>query len=118
MGQSSLQSDHNGSLTVAGKPYGMFQTVTGGEVTADGTKDRAPSGNNIDQPLTGPQSIGNVTLSRTWDETRDAALYVHARSQVGQTNNVTAARHPLDASGNPKGTDTIWSPCVIVRVQG
>lgn len=115
---SSLQADHNGSLSVDGEPWGFFQTVAGGEVTGSGEKDRAPSGNDIDQPLLGPRSIGNVTLTRTWDESRDRALLVKARAKTSRTNNVTAAEHPLDANGNPLTASTVWSPCVIVRAMG
>lgn len=113
-----LQSNFNATATVGGEPLGAFQTVSGGEVTAEVVRDRAPSGNDISQPVPAPRDIGNVTISRSWVESRDAPILARLDRHVGrEENNSTVARHPLDGDGNPKGTDRTWIG-VLIRATG
>lgn len=113
---SSLQSDFSATATVSGRVLGGFQTFEGGAVTASAEKDRPPTGNDIDQPIPGPRSIDNVTISRTYDDTRDGPLLAFLEGQVGR-GDATVARHPLDADGNPRGTDRTYT-CLLIRVTG
>lgn len=94
------QDQWSNTVTIDGKPMGVWDTLAGGESDSDETKYR-PGGMQPQVSLGGPRMIGNLTLGRLisredWD-------YMHTlMNRTGQAE-ATVSRQPLDADGNPWG---------------
>src|SRR4028119_1615657 len=62
---------------------GYGRTKSGGNITADATKIRDGGTLKVDV-LASPFEIENITVSRAWDFTRDAAVLAYLRQRVGR----------------------------------
>jgi hypothetical protein len=110
----TLQSSIDAIATVAGIPLGGFQTITGGGVAADVEKDRLP-GERYPTPIPGSPDIANITISRTYDETRDGALVPRLDKLVGNGEG-SVGRVIRDRNQNPVGMRNYT--CLLVRCTG
>lgn len=91
---------------------GLFSTKSGGAITAD-TSKVYDGGSLTPEVLSGSADVGNVTVSRAYDHTRDAALLSTLRAKVGRqtaTISVTPADRDLVAIGSP----TVYSDALLV----
>jgi hypothetical protein len=100
---TTLQSGIDAVVTVAGVPIGGFQTITGGDVTAESVKDRPP-GSRFETAVESLPSVSDITVTRSWEEGRDGPLLTFLFSQVG-TGPCNIGRLYRDIAQNVVRTD-------------
>lgn len=107
-----LQANVDAVVTVDGQPLGGFQTITGGEVSAESVKDRPP-GAVYEDAVEAVPTVGNITVSRSWDEARDGAIlsFLNARAGWGVSN---VSRIRRDRNKKQVGSTTYSA--LLVRV--
>lgn len=94
------QDQWSNTVTIDGRPMGVWDTLSGGESDSEESKYR-PGGMAPPVSLGGSRTIGNITLGRLisredWD-------YMHSlMNRTGQAL-ATVSRQPLDEDGNPWG---------------
>ncbi|TIC78778.1 hypothetical protein [Nocardioides sp. GY 10127] len=100
-----MSAQHQSIVTVHvdGDPLGRFSTRTGGESAAEISKYR-PGGALKQKARHGLTDIGDVTVSREWEDDRDNAVERKARNKIGAK--MVVSEQPLGddmtASGKPK----------------
>lgn len=104
-----MASQQNSLITVAvdGSPWGVFDSRTGGESTADLGKYR-PGGMAREKVRKGLPTVADLTVSREFEFDRDIELLRYARTRVGRAS-VTVNSQPLDDNGIPFGKPTTWT---------
>lgn len=100
------QDQWSNTVTIDGRPMGVWDTLTGGDVDSEETKYR-PGGMQPQISLGGTTTVNNVALGRLltrddWPFMRD----LMAR-RVGKAP-VTVSRQPLDEDGNPFGRPMVY----------
>ena len=106
-----LQANIDAVATVNGVPLGGFQTITGGEVSAESVKDRPP-GATFDEAVASLPSVGNITISRSWDEGRDAPLADRINQWVGWAPS-SVSRVRRDKFQNQTGMENFYA--ILIR---
>lgn len=100
------QDQWSNTVTINGRPLGIWATLSGGDVEADNAKYR-PGGMQPQIDLGGPTSTSDVTLARLL--TREDWLIVRLLMQFGVGRaRVVVSRQPLDADGNPFGKPIVY----------
>jgi hypothetical protein len=89
------------TVTVDGRPVGTFDTLSGGEVSADVGKHR-PGGMVGETSHPALPTYGDVTVSRELDRQRDVELYRSLLPRCGRAP-VSISKQPLDENGAPWG---------------
>jgi hypothetical protein len=94
------QDQWSNTVTIDGRPLGVWDTLDGGESDSEETKYK-PGGMQPEISLGGSRSIGNLTLSRLmarsdWDYMRNLM------NKTGRSKCIVS-RQPLDSDGNPWG---------------
>jgi hypothetical protein len=89
------------TVTVDGRPLGVFDTRTGGDVTADVPKRRA-GGQLALRSYGALPDYDDVTVSRVYERERDHELIRHLRTRVGRARCVVSEQ-PLDDYNAPWG---------------
>lgn len=94
------QDQWSNTVTIDGRPMGVWDTLSGGESDSEETKYK-PGGMQPEVSLGGSRSIGNLTLARLlgredWDFMRGL---MNKTGVVG----CIVSRQPLDGDGNPWG---------------
>lgn len=97
----SRQDQFNVTVTVDGRALGTFDKKEGGEVDSEELKYR-PGAMGPQQSLGGFQNVGNVTVSRLFDLTRDLTNVPFLSHRAGKAPMVIVVQH-LDVDGNPFG---------------
>lgn len=89
------------TLVVDGRSFGVFETLSGGEVSAEVVKSR-PGGMAGEKSHAVLPTYGDVVAGRELDLQRDLELY---RSLLGRTGRapVSASKQYLDENGAPVG---------------
>lgn len=89
------------TVTVDGRPLGVFDTFSGGEPSAEVSKHR-PGGMVQEKSYAALPTFGDVTVGRELDQSRDLELY---RSLINRTGRapVSASKQLLDDAGAPVG---------------
>lgn len=93
--------------TIAGAPIGVFDTCSGGEITAEPTKHR-PGGMGQQSSNGALPEFGDLTIGRELDLTRDLALHARLAVFVGRADMVVS-RQPLDVNGAPFGKSITYT---------
>lgn len=93
----TAQSQSLVTLVVNGKPFGVFQTRSGGETTAEVSKYR-PGGGAAQRARRGQREHGDVTVSREWERERDLTVERELRKLVGRAT-ASVTDQPLDEDG-------------------
>ena len=101
------QSDSLITVTIDGKPIGIFDSRTGGEVDADGLAVRH-TGEGLKLAATRRFTVGDITVSREKERDRDHALAQQLKTRVGKAKMVVSDQ-PLDEDGNAWGKPDIWT---------
>lgn len=91
------QSDIDGIFTFEGASFGGWQTFAGGEEGGEVLEDRVPGAVYPDKDVTGA-NLTNITLTRSWVETRDRPLYNRLKGRTNQRG--SAGRIVRDAAKN------------------
>lgn len=94
------QDQWSNTVTINGRPMGVWDTLDGGESDSEETKYK-PGGMQPEVSLGGSRSIGNLTLSRLLSR-QDWDFMHEAMNHTGNWR-ATVSRQPLDADGNPFG---------------
>lgn len=93
---------------------GVFDTFTGGDVTAAPTKHR-PGGMGPEKTYLSLPTFSDVSIGRVYDEGRDHQLIAQLHSLVGNTY-CTVSVQPLDQNGNPfEGPRTYYGRIASVK---
>lgn len=98
-------------VSVSGIP-GYFMTKGGGNITSD-TNKVYDGGSTVPDVLAGPAEADNITVSRGYDPTRDAALLTRLRQRVGRfeaTISVTPTNRDMVAISKP----TVYPKALLV----
>lgn len=95
------QDQWSNTVTIDGVPWGVWDTLDGGDVEADEVKHR-PGGMQKQVSLGGPEHVNNITLTRLLDQPDWAKMKALMANRVGKAR-ATVSRQPLDPDGNPFG---------------
>jgi hypothetical protein len=87
------------TATFDGQSAGKFDTVSGGEITADVQKHR-PGGMSDQISFPAMSEYGDLTFSRYWDAQRDGDLVRRLRGRVGLAE-VTVTAQALGRDKSP-----------------
>lgn len=93
---------------------GYFQTKTGGNIAATGTKVY-DGGNKVPDTIAGVPEIDNITVSRTYDEVRDGDT-VRSLRQVVSSWTTTVSVTPTDADFNAVGPPTVYPDARLLEL--
>lgn len=94
------QDQWSNTVTIDGKPMGIWDTLDGGAADSEETKYR-PGGMQPEVSLGGTRSIGNLTLSRLLQQS-DWEFMRRLMNRTGKARCIVS-RQPLDIDGNPWG---------------
>jgi hypothetical protein len=89
------------TVAVDGRPLGVFDTKAGGEIDSEETK-YAPGGMAAEISLGGRRTIGNVTVGRYCDRTRNWPIIKWLSDRVG-SGRVAIGVTPLAFDATPGG---------------
>jgi hypothetical protein len=103
----SRQDQYAVSLAVDGKDLGVWDKFSGGEVDSEELKYR-PGGMAPQVSLGGYRNVGNITVSRLFDQSRDLGQSGWLINRVGK-GDVTVAKQSLDVDGNPFGKPVVYT---------
>lgn len=95
------------TVTVDGRPLGVFDTLSGGDVTSDVTK-RRPGGSTVQRSYGSLPEYDDVTVSRVLERERDHELVRTLRGRIGRAR-ATVSEQPLDDDGLPWGKPVTYS---------
>lgn len=101
----STQSDYLVTATVDGRPLGVFDSRSGGEVDSDIAKRNTGEGPKV---YNGRPNVGDVTIVRGYERERDHELIRTLEKRVGRAE-VVISEQPLDEDDNPWGKPKIWT---------
>lgn len=101
------QDQWSATLTIDGRSFGVWMSLSGGDVEASETKIR-PGGMRPELSLGGVATTNNVTLTKVLDRADYDAMRIMMAGRVGKARCV-ASRQPLDADGNPWGRPIIYA---------
>lgn len=94
------------TVTIDGRPLGVWDTLSGGDVDAEETKYR-PGGMQPQVSLGGTTTVNNVSLGRLLGRQDWDFMHNLMANRVGKAR-VTVARQPLDVDGNPFGRPLVY----------
>jgi hypothetical protein len=95
------EDNYSVTVVVAGKDLGVWDKCTGGEVDSDETRYR-PGAMGKPISLGGQITVGNVVVSRMFDQIRDGAIAHWLIGLVGK-GVIVVHKQPLDIDGNAAG---------------
>lgn len=94
---------------------GYFMSKTGGNISAN-TSKVYDGGSTVPDVLAGPAEADNITMTRGFDASRDAALLKRLRQQVGRlqaTLTVTPTDRDMVAVADP----TVYPDALLVGIE-
>jgi hypothetical protein len=94
-------------LSIDGVDVGIWDQMTGGDITSASLKYRAGGQNRQQEPLGGPRQVSDITVTRKYDLTRDHQLMGFFDSKVGRGNCVLS-KQPLDEDDNVFGRPIVY----------
>lgn len=101
------QDQWSNTVTIDGKPLGVWDTLAGGESDSETTTYR-PGGMQPQVSLGGPRTIGDITLGRLLSKASADWDFLHTlMNRTGQAS-ATVSRQPLDENGNPWGRPLVY----------
>mgnify|MGYP000981747695 CR=1 FL=1 len=106
----SREDQYNVTVRIEGLAnpnLGTFDTFSGGEVDSEETKYR-PGGMAAQVSLGGSKSVGNVTVSRLYDLSRDHPIVAALIALAGRAN-MTVTKQPLNVDGSASGAPLVYT---------
>jgi hypothetical protein len=94
------------TVTVDNEPLGVFDTLSGGDVTAEPTKRRSGGGNM--KSYAAHADYDDLTVSRVLERERDHEKLRRLRRRVGKAT-ASVSEQPLDDEGAPWGKPTVYT---------
>lgn len=113
---SDRQDKWSNTVTIDGKPWGVWDTLDGGEVTGNEQKYK-PGGMQPEKSLGGSTSVGNLTLGRLLEKPDWEPMRLLMISRVNKAP-VSVARQPLDEDGNPFGKPLTYTGKLLTVTPG
>lgn len=101
------QDQWQNTVTIDGTPWGVWETLGGGDVEADENKYRL-GGMGAQRSLGGPAHTNNLTLGRLLDKPDWPGMKKLMATRVGKAD-CSVSRQPLDTDGNPFGEPLIYT---------
>jgi hypothetical protein len=95
------------TVTVDGQPLGVFDTLSGGETSAEPTKRRA-GGMGAQKSYPALPDTDDLTVSRVYERERDHEKLRKLRRRVGRAE-ASVSEQPLDEDGAPWGRPTTYT---------
>lgn len=106
------------TLTIAGKNYGVWDTLAGGDIAFSENKYKK-GGMKPEKTLGGTKTVNNVTLGRLLDiEDADDWDLLKGLMVLEENTPATISRQPLDADGNPFGKPLGYTGLVLQAMPG
>lgn len=102
----STQQQSLVSVTIDGAPLGVFDTLSGGDVSAEPAKHRS-GGMGTQKAYAALGDTDDVTVSRVYERERDHDLLRRLRPRVGR-GVATITDQPLDDDGARWGKPTVY----------
>lgn len=93
---------------------GKWMTKSGGEIQSDSNKIY-DGGSLVPSIVTSPAEVGNITVSRAYDQARDEPILANLRTKVGRYS-TTITVQPTDADLVAVGKASVYAGAVLVRV--
>lgn len=103
----SLESQYSVTVKVGTLNLGVFDRFSGGEVDSEETK-YSPGAMGPQVSLGGKTTVGNITVGRLYDLTRDHVIAKQLIAAVGKADCVVT-KQPLDADRNPYGAPLVYT---------
>lgn len=94
------------TVTVDNEPLGVFDTLSGGDTTAEPTKRRA--GGGAMKSYAAFADNDDITVSRVYERERDHEKLRQLRRRVGKAT-ASISEQPLDDDGAPWGRPTVYT---------
>lgn len=111
----SRQDQYSVSVTLDGRPTGIWDKMSGGEVNSEETKYK-PGAMGPEVSLGGSVSIENVTVQRLYDLNRDHSGLVRDLIAGAGRSEIIVIKQPLDKAGTPFGAPLVYRG-VLQRVK-
>jgi hypothetical protein len=102
----SRKDQYRLTVSLDGNDLGVFDKMSGGEIDSDELKYK-PGGMAPEISLGGSVSVGNVTVERLYDLSRDHQTVKGIIARVGK-GAVTVNKQPLDVDGNAYGAPIVY----------
>lgn len=103
----SREDQYNVTVEVGGENLGTWDKLSGGEIDSEEAKYR-PGGMAAQVSLGGYRNVGNLTVSRLYDLTRDHSRMAFLLNRVGKAD-VTIVKQSLDVDGNAFGKALVYT---------
>lgn len=101
----STQSDFRVTVAVDGKPLGVWDTRSGGDVDSDIARRVTGEGPKV---YHGRPNPAEVTVGRDYERERDHEVARTLETRVGRAP-MTVSEQPLDEDGNAWGKPKVWT---------
>lgn len=102
----SRKDQYSVSVSIDGTDYGVWDTMSGGDVDSDEKKYK-PGGMAPEISLGGSRTVNNVKVSRLYDLNRDHPVIKTLMSLAG-LGTATVKKQPLDVNGNTFGAPIVY----------
>lgn len=103
----SRVSQYDVSVSIDGNNLGTFDKMSGGNIDSEELKYR-PGAMQPQISLGGSVTVGNVTVSRLYDHSRDHTSVPFLKGRVGKGVAVVR-KQPLDVNGAPFGNPIVYT---------
>ena len=101
----STQSDYQVTVSVDGKPLGVWDTRSGGDTDSDIGSKNTGEGRKL---YHGRPNYADLTVSRDFERERDHELSRTLERRAGRAP-MTVSEQPLDEDGNAWGKPKVWT---------
>lgn len=114
MTEHNFFAQHNQIVWISEYPGIFFEQVSGGEMSND-TSTTYPGGGGPHVVVSGPSSVGQLSLSKAYDPVRDAPLDAWAAAwQRGVLQRLTVVKQPVTPEGIPMGAPVTYIRCARI----
>lgn len=117
MDRASSKSHFRITVRVGTRDLGVFDTLSGGETSADITKRRGGTSPSKRANLGGPRDVSDITVSREHIASRDESILRALRPQCG-VGECIVTRQPLDQNRQPYGRPEVNTGGTLKSVSG
>lgn len=115
IGIDTFHAQHDYVCWFAEFPASKFQTVSGGELSAESTQ-QFPGGGGPHRNVDGPTRVGQITIGKGLDHVVDQPLKTWARAwKNGVRVKLTLIKQPVNAAGLPNGEPETYVRCSLVN---
>lgn len=103
----SREDQYNVTVSIDGTNLGTFDKMSGGEIDSDETRYR-PGNLGPHVSLGGSVNVGNLTVQRLYDLSRDHTKVAFLKGRVGK-GTMVVSKQSLDVNGNAFGKPVVYT---------